>query len=492
MTDDQHRLRAGKVEALRAGGVDPYPVRFERSATAAELHARHAGLAPSSNTGERAAVAGRLMSLRRMGKLTFAVLDDWSGRIQLFVDRRTLGEHTAAFNDLDLGDWVGASGEVVTTRTGELSVRVEEFILLAKSLHPLPEKWHGLHDVETRYRRRYLDLIANEEARRILGLRAATVRSLRRSFEERGFIEVETPMLQIRPGGALARPFVTHHNALGMDMYLRIAPELYLKRLVVGGVERVFEINRNFRNEGVSPRHNPEFTMLEAYQAMADYHDMMTLTEEVVSEAARAVLGTTRLTYQGREVDLTPPWRRLGYLEALNEATGSEFAMDMPVEEARRRAAALGVEVLGNAGVGKIVSLVFEHHVEHDLWGPVIVTDYPEEISPLARRHRSGPGLTERFEVILAGWEIANAFSELNDPVDQRRRFEAQAAARAEGDEEAHPVDDDYVLALEYGLPPTGGLGLGVDRLVMVLADAASIREVILFPHLRPDDGGAG
>ncbi|MFQ5947717.1 MAG: lysine--tRNA ligase [Acidimicrobiia bacterium] len=479
--------RLAKVEAMRQQGMDPYPATFERDATAAEIAEAWGHLGPGESTGKRVTVAGRLVGRRQIGKLSFGVLQDWSGHIQLFAERQALGERYEDFLALDVGDWIGAGGEVMTTRRNELSVLVDDFTLLAKSLRPLPEKWHGLQDVEKRYRRRHLDLIVNEEARRDLLLRSATVGALRDAFERRGFVEVETPMLQITPGGALARPFATHHNALGVDMFLRVAPELFLKRLVVGGVERVFEINRSFRNEGVSPRHNPEFTMLEAYQAYADYFDMMTLTQEVVAETAQAVLGVTEVTYQGRPLQFGPPWRRVRHIESVAEGTGVDFEFSMPFEEAQRRAAGLGVEVNPAWGIGKIISEVFEKVVEPEIWEPTVVMDYPKEVSPLARTHRDHPDLAERFEAIIAGREIANAFSEINDPLEQRRRFEAQAAARAKGVEEAHPLDEDYLLALEYGMPPTGGLGIGVDRLVMLFADKASIRDVILFPALKPE-----
>ena len=485
--DRMREARLAKVEAIRAAGEEPYPYRFERTALAAELHARFDDLEPGTDTGERVTVAGRLMNVREIGGLSFGVLQDVTGQIQLFVASETLGERYAAFGDLDGGDWVGASGEVVTTRRGELSVRVEDFALLTKGLLPLPEKWHGLVDVEKRHRQRYLDLVVNPEARRIMAARIDVVASLRSTLADRGFVEVETPMLHELAAGALARPFVTHHDALGIDMFLRIAIELHLKRLVVGGVERVFEIGRVFRNEGVSVRHNPEFTMLEAYQALADYGDMAELTEALVSDAALSVAGTTELTYQGTPLSLTPPWDRIRYFDSVAEASGEEWSPSMPPAEARRLAGKAGVHVEEAWGTGKIVAEMFEALVEPGLWNPTIVMDFPKEISPLAKDHRTTPGLVERFEVIATGTELANAFSELNDPIEQRRRFEAQVAARTAGDDEAHPMDEDFIRALEYGLPPTGGLGLGVDRLVMLLTDQASIREVILFPALRPE-----
>ena len=483
--------RLAKLEALRAAGGDPYPVTFTPTATAANLHEAHSGLAPGEGSGARATVAGRLVTLRRLGGLAFGVLADATGRIQLYADGAVLGERLDAFTDLDPGDWVGASGEVIRTRRGELSVKVEEFALLAKALRPLPEKWHGLQDVEVRHRRRYLDLAVNPQARRVVAARSRILASLRSTLDGRGFLEVETPTLQAQAGGALAKPFVTHHHAVNADMYLRIATELYLKRLIVGGVERVYEIGRTFRNEGVSPRHNPEFTMLEAYQAYTDYFGMIELTEALVGEAALAAIETTELEYLGRPMSLRAPWRRVTYLQATAEATGMPWDMAMPLERAREQALDLGLEVHPDWGVGKIVAEAFEARAEPGLWEPTVVMDYPKEISPLARDHRSEPGLVERFEVIVAGRELANAFSELNDPLEQRRRFEAQAAARARGDEEAHPLDEDYLMALEYGMPPTGGLGIGVDRLVMLLTGEESIREVILFPALLPE-GSSG
>ncbi|MFH1105418.1 MAG: lysine--tRNA ligase [Actinomycetota bacterium] len=479
--------RLAKVEAMRAAGDEPYPYRFERTALAADLQARFDDLAPGTDTGETVTVAGRVINVREIGNLSFAVLQDVSGQIQLFVTEEYLGDRYQAFRDLDAGDWVGATGEVVTTKRGELSVRVTEFTLLAKGLRPLPEKWHGLVDVEKRHRQRYVDLIVNPDARRIMEARIATVASLRSTLAGRGFVEVETPLLHELAAGALARPFITHHDALGIDMYLRIAIELHLKRLVVGGVERVFEIGRVFRNEGVSVRHNPEFTMLEVYQALADYGDMAELTETLVADAALAVAGTTELTYQGKPLSLTPPWNRIRYFDSVAEATGEVWSPAMSVADARRLAKKANVHVEEAWGVGKIVAEMFEGLVEPTLWNPTFVIDFPKEISPLAKDHRTTPGLVERFEVICTGSELANAFSELNDPVEQRRRFEAQVEARNAGDEEAHPMDEDFIRALEYGLPPTGGLGVGVDRLVMLLTDQASIREVVLFPALRPE-----
>jgi lysyl-tRNA synthetase class 2 len=472
-------------EILDSGG---YPHRYERSHLAAELQEQFADLEPGAETDTRVSVAGRIMLHRSFGKLEFATVQDGSGTIQLFVDRATLGDDLAdGFAKVDLGDWVGATGLVMTTRKGELSVRVDDFVVLQKSLRPLPDKWHGLADVELRSRRRYLDLMVNEEARKTAMSRIAVVGELRRQFEARGFVEVETPVLLTQATGANARPFGTKHHALDMEMFLRIATELHLKRLVVGGLERVFEIGRIFRNEGMDSTHNPEFTMLEAYQALADHTDMMGLVEHVFSEVARAVLGGTMLTYQGREVDLATPFRRATMIDLVSERLGQAVGLDTTPSDLAALARAIGVEVEEGWSPARIIAEIYEETVEPEIWDPVFVTHQPIEVSPLARRNRDDPRLADRFELVIAGSEYANAFSELNDADDQRQRFEAQAEARAAGDEEAHPVDEDYLLALEYGLPPTGGLGIGVDRLVMLLTDQAHIREVILFPTLRPE-----
>ena len=483
---EQQRL--AKIEALRAAGVDPYPVRFDRTHTAAEIHSTFDSIEPGGESREQASVAGRLMLSRRQGKLSFAELQDATGRIQLFVEKDRLGDEAyARFAELDLGDWVGASGDIVKTKRGELSVRPEEVVLLSKAIRPLPEKWHGLKDVELRYRQRYLDLISNPDTKRIVEIRARAITAIREFLIGRGFIEVETPMLQPTPGGALAKPFVTHMNALDLDLYLRIAPELYLKRLIIGGLERVFEINRNFRNEGVSVKYNPEFTMLEAYQAFSDYHDMMELMEAYIGHAAREVLGTTEHTYQGRPMPLGGPFPRRRLIELASEAIGEKLDLDMTSEEARKIAEAHDVPCDPAWGTGKIVVEIYEKHVEPNLFEPTFVLDFPREASPLARPHREDPRFTEHFDLVMAGMEIGPAYSELTDPIDQRERFEAQARQRAAGDEEAMVLDEDFLRALEYGMPPTGGLGFGIDRFTMILADAPSIREVILFPLLRPE-----
>ncbi|MPZ51997.1 MAG: lysine--tRNA ligase [Acidimicrobiia bacterium] len=472
-------------ELLDSGGL---PTRFERTAQAAELHEQFDHLGAGEETDTEVTVAGRIILLRSFGKLIFATISERSGRIQLFVDRKVLGaEGFAGFERLQLGDWVGATGEVITTKKGELSVRVTDFTILSKSLHPLPEKWHGLSDIETRSRRRYLDLIVNEDARRVALARSSVISELRCQFEERGYIEVETPILAIEATGATARPFHTHHNALGIDMQLRIATELHLKRLIVGGLERVFEIGRVFRNEGVDATHNPEFTMLESYEAYADFNDIMTLTEAVISAVAEAAVGGTKITYQGTEIDLTPPYRRAPMLDLVSETLGREVSFDIDLEELRSLASSQGVDVNHQWGHGRLIYEIFDEVVESTLVQPIFVTHYPTEVSPLARTIPGQPELVERFELFISGAEYANAFSELADPIDQRRRFEAQSASRDAGDDEAHVIDEDFLLALEYGMPPTGGLGIGVDRLVMLLTDSAHIRDVILFPTMRPE-----
>lgn len=463
------------------------PYRFEPDATAADLVSRFGDLEPSAESGVVVTVAGRLMLRREMGKLAFGTLRDSSGSVQLFAGAKWTDDFTG-FVHVSLGDWIGATGEVVKTKTGELSVKVASWVLLATARRGFGDKWRGISDVDTRYRQRYADLWANEGSRETLLLRSRTVSWMRRWLEDRGFVEVETPIFHPIPGGALARPFVTHHNALDIDLYLRIAPELYLKRLVVGGFEKVFEIGRVFRNEGLSTRHNPEFTMLELYQAYADYTDMMTIIEELVSGVAKELVGTTSLTYAGRPLELAAPWRRATMTELIAEHAGVSVDLDTPLDELRRVAGEVaGLDVQEGWGPGKLLLEIYEKTTEGELWGPVFVMDYPKEVSPLARDHRSKPGYVERFEPIVAGRELGNAFTELIDPDDQRARFEAQAAVRASGDEEAMAVDEDYVRALEYGLPPTGGLGLGVDRLVMLLSGADAIRDVIAFPTLRPE-----
>jgi lysyl-tRNA synthetase class 2 len=481
--------RLADVEALRAEGIDPYPVRFDRDRTLGELRAQFGDLAPDTKTDQSVRVAGRILLIRRQGKLTFATMRDQSGTVQLYVSNDAVGddEHQR-FDRLDLGDWVGAEGTVMTTRRGELSVKVRSFELLAKALRPWPDKWHGLSDVDTRFRQRYVDLVVNPDARRVFEIRFAAVAAIRHALEARGFVEVETPTLGLELGGATARPFVTHHNALGLDLYLRIATELHLKRLVVGGFERVFEIGRTWRNEGIDTTHNPEFTMLEAYQAFADYHDMMELTELLVVEAARVALdGNTTVELRGETVDLAEPWPRAAMVDLIRERVGVEIDPAMTVDAARAVLDGLGLDYEARWGAGRLTHEVYDQLVEPKIVRPTFVLDHPRETSPLARAHRDDPTVVERFEVVADGSELANAYSELNDPVDQRERFEAEARARAAGDVEAGTVDEDYLRALEYGLPPTGGMGMGIDRLTMILAGVTSIREVILFPTLRPE-----
>ncbi len=481
-----HRLR--KLDALRAAGVDPYPVTFDRDHTLAEVRNEFGHLEAGAETDAVVRVAGRVMLKRGHGKLSFATIRDHSGELQLFVSGDLLGADAyRRFGDLDRGDWVGVEGTVMVTKKGELSVKASEITLLAKALLPLPDKWKGLSDVDTRFRQRYVDLIVNEDSRRVLEVRSAVVAAIRRFLAAHGFVEVETPGLHGIVGGATARPFVTHHNALDQDLYMRIALELHLKRLVVAGLDRVFEIGRVYRNEGIDTRHNPEFTMLEAYQAFADYRDMMTLTEQLVSEAVRSALGTTVVIVRGEEIDLAPPWPRVAVADLIERELGVELRPSMPVEDARRVLDDLGIEYEDWWGSGKLTDVVYDQRVQDKVLEPTIVLDYPREVSPLARPHREDPTLVERFELIVDGRELANAFSELNDPVDQLYRFEAEARARAHGDLEAGDVDYDYIRALEYGMPPTGGVGIGIDRLVMLIAGVTSIREVILFPTLRPE-----
>ncbi len=462
------------------------PYRVDVTDRAADLQQAYADLEDGGSTGVTATVAGRIMLLRDMGRLAFATLRDSSGAIQLMATAKGTEDHKG-LTGLNLGDWVVASGEVIRSNKGELSVRVASWQLLAEARRGFGDKWHGITDTDMRYRQRYADLWANEASMRVFQARSRVMSLTRRFLEERGFVEVETPVFHPIPGGALARPFTTHHNALDLDLYLRIAPELYLKRLVVGGFERVFELARVFRNEGLSTRHNPEFTMLELYQAYADYGDIMELTEQLIAFLATEVTGSPVVTYQGREVDLTPPWTRATLVDLVEQHAGVRLDLRMPLDELRRIAADHGVEVDEAWGPGKLVLEIYEKTTEAELWGPVFVLDYPKEVSPLARDHREVPETVERFEAIVAGRELANAFSELVDPDEQRRRFEDQARAKAAGDAEAMAVDEDYLRALEYGLPPNGGLGIGMDRLIMLLTDTPSIRDVVLFPTLRPE-----
>ena len=484
--EQEKARRLGSLDALRAQGTNPYPYRFDRSHTLGEIRNEFGALEAGSETDTHVNVAGRILLKRDQGKLIFATLQDRETSIQLFVSKAIVGDEAFdAINNLDLGDWVGATGSVMTTRKGELSIKVDSVVLLSKAVRPLPDKWHGLTDTDTRYRQRYADLIGNEESRRMFAIRHAVIASFRRTLHERGFIEVETPVLHVEPGGAHARPFVTHHNALDMTLYLRIALELHLKRLIVGGMERVFEIGRVFRNEGISTRHNPEFTMMELYQAFADYTDIMDLTEVLFVNAANDATGSSTVLIDDIPVDLAKPWRRVRMIDLVKEATGVEVHPSQPREELVALAEKHGVKVLPHFGPGKIIEELFEATCEAALREPTFVTGHPVEISPLARVDRNDPHLTERFELFVGGRELANAYSELNDPVEQRLRFEDEQKSKEAGNAEAGSVDEDFLRAMEYGMPPTGGLGIGMDRLVMLIGNAQSIRDVILFPTLR-------
>ncbi len=489
--DAEKARRLGRVDELRAAGQQPYPYRFDRSHTLSELRDGWGELEPGVETDDAVAVAGRIMLKRDTGKLVFATIRDRSGEVQLFISKAELGDESFAdAKALDLGDWVGVSGTVMTTRKGELSVKPvgpDGVQLLSKAIRPMPDKWHGLTDTDTRFRQRYADLMINEEARRHFEIRHETVASFRRTLAAHGFIEVETPVLHPEVGGAHARPFVTHHNTLGMDLYLRIAVELYLKRLIVGGMERVYEIARTFRNEGISPRHNPEFTMMESYQAFGDWNDVMDLTEELITTAARDALGTTVIHVRGEAVDLADEWPRKRLIDFASEGAGVELHPSMPIDDARKVAGDHGAHYDEHWGAGRVIEAIFEVVAEDGIVRPTFVTGHPVEISPLARVDRNDPFLTERFELFVDGREIANGYSELNDPVEQRARFEEEQAAKEAGDTEAGSVDEDYLRALEYGMPPTGGLGVGIDRLAALLAGVDSIKEVILFPTLRPE-----
>jgi len=484
--DPLRRVRLDKLETLRGMGIDPYPVSFSRTDQAAALDERYAALAVGAETNDQVRVAGRIRAMRNNGM--FIDLHDTSGKIQIFSHKDFLVPDALALLRLfDIGDLIGVEGRVRRTARGELTVNATALTLLAKTLRPLPEKYHGLADIELRYRQRYLDLIMNPQSRETLRRRSGIIAEMRAYLLAHDYLEVETPMLHAIPGGAAARPFVTHHNALDIELYLRIAPELHLKRLVVGGLsDKVFEINRCFRNEGLSPRHNPEFTTLELYEAYADYTDMMTLTEQIIARVAETAAGGLHLSYGGTAIDLTPPWPRRGMAELVLEATGTDFLAIADAAAAREAAQHLGCALSGTESWGQALEAVFAAKVEDRLIQPTHVTGFPRDISPLAKADHRDPRLVELFESYVYGWEIANCFSELNDPLDQRARFEAQMRARAAGDEEAQPLDEDYVAALEYGLPPCGGLGLGIDRLVMLLTDSPSIRDVIAFPTLRP------
>ncbi|KKE77615.1 lysine--tRNA ligase [Oceanobacillus caeni] len=486
--NEQMLVRRGKLNDYLEKGLDPFGSKFERTHLAKDIIEKFESSSKEEleEVKEEATVAGRVMTKRGKGKAGFAHIQDLSGQIQIYVRKDEVGEEAyQVFKSIDLGDIVGVKGEIFRTNMGELSIKVDEFHLLTKSLRPLPEKYHGLKDVEQRYRQRYLDLITNMESKETFILRSKIIQSMREYLNNHGYLEVETPMMHSIPGGAAARPFVTHHNALDIPLYMRIAIELHLKRLIVGGLEKVYEIGRVFRNEGVSTRHNPEFTMIELYEAYADYHDIMDLTENLVAHIAKDVLGETKISYGEYEVDLEPKWKRIHMVDAVKEETGADFWNKMSDEEARELAKEYGVEVKETMTFGHVVNEFFEQKVEETLIQPTFIYGHPVEISPLAKKNKEDERFTDRFELFIVGREHANAFSELNDPIDQRERFEAQVKEREEGNDEAHLMDEDFLEALEYGMPPTGGLGIGIDRLVMLLTNSPSIRDVLLFPQMR-------
>lgn len=479
------KTRRDKLAELRKAGKDPFEIaKYNPTHYSKEILEGFEEL-----DGHDVVVAGRIMTKRVMGRASFAHILDAEGQIQIFVQINQLGKDDyEEFKNYDIGDIIGVSGQVFKTKRGEISVKALEITLLAKSLRPLPEKWHGLKDVDLRYRQRHLDLIVNPETKQTILLRSKIISEMRRYLDERGFLEVETPILHSIAGGAEARPFITHHNTLDIDLYMRIATELHLKRTIVGGFDKVYEIGRVFRNEGMSVKHNPEFTMIELYQAYADYNDMMDLTEDMVNTISQNVLGTSVINYQGEEIDLTPPWKRISMIDAVKEYTEVDFSSITGDDEARAAAQSIGVTVEKDATWGLVLNTVFEECVEENLIQPTFITDYPIEVSPLAKQMQADDRLTERFEIFVTARELGNAYSELNDPVDQKERFLEQARKRAQGDEEAHMMDEDFVNALEIGMPPTGGLGIGIDRLVMLLTDSSSIRDVILFPTMRPKE----
>lgn len=486
--NDQFQVRRDKMNKMREEGIDPFGERYDRSHQSAQIIAEYDEFSKEDLEGKAAqlTIAGRMMTKRGKGKAGFAHIQDLEGQIQIYVRKDSVGEEAyELFKSSDLGDIIGVTGTVFKTNVGELSIKATSFEVLTKALRPLPDKYHGLKDVEQRYRQRYLDLIVNPESKQTFIMRSKIIQSMRRYLDSKGYLEVETPTMHSIPGGASARPFITHHNALDMPLYMRIAIELHLKRLIVGGLEKVYEIGRVFRNEGVSTRHNPEFTMIELYEAYADYKDIMNLTENLIAHIAQEVLGTTTIQYGEDEIDLKPEWKRLHMVEAVKEATGVDFWQEMSVEEAKQHAADHGVEITKNMTVGHIINEFFEQKVEETLVQPTFIYGHPVEISPLAKKNPEDPRFTDRFELFIVRREHANAFTELNDPIDQRERFEAQLKEREEGNDEAHLMDDDFVEALEYGMPPTGGLGIGIDRLIMLLTNSPSIRDVLLFPQMR-------
>ncbi|BCB96879.1 lysine--tRNA ligase [Dissulfurispira thermophila] len=487
-TNELIEQRFKKLDELRKLGIDPYNGRFTPDSTAAGLKASYGDIPKEDLETDpvNVAVAGRIIAMRDFGKASFAHIQDATGKIQIYLKKDVIGEKYSLIKKLDIGDIIGVNGRLFRTKTNELTVEVRDFVFLSKSLRPLPEKWHGLKDIELRYRQRYVDLIVNPDVKEVFAKRSAIIKAMRDFFESHGFIEVETPMMHPIPGGAAAKPFKTHHIALGMDLYLRIAPELYLKRLLVGGYERVFELNKNFRNEGISTKHNPEFTMLEFYMAYKDYNFLMSFTEEIFSYVANSVLGTLKVPYGDVVIDLTPPWPRIPMLDALKQNGVPDDVITDP-EKAKKWAESKKIDIDKGASHAKVLDEIFKEFIEPELVQPVFIIDYPVELSPLAKRKKDNPDLVERFELFIASREIANAFSELNDPVDQRERFLKQVEAKKKGDEEAHWMDEDFVKALEYGMPPAAGEGIGIDRLIMLLTNSQSIRDVILFPQLKPE-----
>lgn len=484
VVSEHEAIRRQKLDKLKEMGIEPYGEKYPVTHYAADIIGRFDSL-----DGQKVSLAGRLMTVRAHGKASFANLQDESGQIQIYVRLDDVGEQSyEVFELLDIGDIVGVSGDVFRTRRGEVTVAVKELRLLSKSLRPLPEKWHGLTNVDLRYRQRYLDLIVNPDVKNVFILRSKIVQEIRNYLNDKGFLEVETPVMHTLAGGASARPFITHHNALDMKLFLRIATELHLKRLLVGGMDKVYELGRIFRNEGISTRHNPEFTSVEIYQAQADYQDMMVLTEELISSVAQKVLGTMKVSFQDQELNVAPPWPRLTMVDAIRQYTGIDFTQIKSNEEARAAAKEKGLSFKNTASRGEIMNELFEEFVESQLFQPTFIIDYPIEVSPLAKRKSDDPSMTYRFEAFMACSEIANAFTELNDPLDQRQRFEHQVVKREAGDEEAHMLDEDFLHSLEYGMPPAGGLGIGIDRLIMMLTDSPSIRDVILFPTMRHRD----
>lgn len=479
--------RREKMEFFRSKGINPFAYNFKVNASSKLILEKYKNLEQGNESDEEYHLAGRIMLKRGHGKAIFAHIQDEAGRIQIYVKIDNVGqEKFEIFEKIDIGDIIGVHGKVFKTKTGEITIRVSDFELLTKSLYPLPEKWHGLQDIELRYRHRYVDLIVNPEVRKLFFLRSKIISHIRNYLENKGFLEVETPILHVLQGGAAARPFKTYHNALNMPLFLRIAPELYLKRLIVGGFEKVFELGRVFRNEGMSVKHNPEYTMIEIYQAYADYQDIMNLTEELISDVVKTVFGNLKVKFKNHELDFTTPWQRITLSEALRTFAGIDI--NKPINELRKLAIDRGVDDAEKLGEGKLINELYDRFVEPHLIQPTFVMDYPIETSPLAKKKRDNPLLVERFELIVAGMEIANAFTELNDPIDQRQRFEKQMELKKAGDEEAESMDEDYIRALEYGMPPTGGLGIGIDRLVMLLTDSHTIRDVLLFPHMKPID----